>query len=185
MIILHDSIRTTSGPGEYRVDLNRDGSDDVYIQATNTFWQTWQESFYYAKALHAGTKIHVVQGMQPMCEDLVLLGTLMVPHTHNCDGGPTQVRTDSFYYVPNLKFEELATTSVQTIAGDTMLIEKSHIANPMPAPIVVPFTSFVHGYFFSTESGYMLFSVNGKRFALLMRKKGLPYLYFDEIRQID
>jgi hypothetical protein len=186
VVVLHDSIKATSWPAECQLDLDRDGSEDIFVSAKEVYWQNWQSSFYLVKALNAETKVHVITGQQAMCEDSVLLGGIKHAMVHNCDGGPSVVRIDSFTYTPNLSLQELSTTSVQTIVGDTMLIEESYISNPMPPapPFPVTYTSYVHGFFAKSSSGYLLFSIKGKRFALFIRKK-IPYIYFEEIRRID
>ncbi|HEX6333990.1 MAG TPA: hypothetical protein VFZ78_07170 [Flavisolibacter sp.] len=132
---------------------------------------------YAAVALHPGTRIHATIQYQPICRDTTFNPNGIYVDTHSCPGGPNQIRVDTFIATPNLMYSELSSTTVNTFPGDSfMVFKRTFVWGSMPIGLYFYNTELFHGFFMNATAGYLLFMVNGKRFAALLSRPALPFI---------
>jgi hypothetical protein len=165
----------------YFIDLDKDNTNDVAIQWTNsplqeniTTYKTWP--------LHSGLKIHVITQHAPICMDTTYYQTLYTTLEKNCTSS-TPIRIDTFIATPNLSLELLSNTNVTTTANDSFLIYKNIYNISMPSPGAKS-SDLHYGFFHNTNTGNLLFMLNGKRIGLSINKFPAP-LHFDNIIYVD
>ncbi len=179
--VQYDSI-ITNYVKTYFIDLNNDDTKDIAIQWTNeplaenvTIYKTWK--------LHQGAEIHTTQQTQPVCKDTSYLPQFWITTEKNCQDSTDPIRIDSFFATPNLAATNLENTDISASIGDTALIYKKITTTTMPSPSANTL-DLEYGFFSHTNSGHLIFKLNGKRIALEISNQPLP-VSFIKLKQID
>jgi hypothetical protein len=159
----------------YRLDVNEDGNPDIKLGFGEIPLGT-NVTYYYAVALHSQTKVHTLNYKTAICRDT--LGTVPWQSIieHNCNGGATQIRVDSFYAAPNLDSTQLYNTTVKSVPYDSVLIHSASFKWYMPTSPYTYEEEIVHGFFTNAITGFLLFEVNQKRYGVrLNRMLSMPF----------
>lgn len=164
---LYDSIKLPFAAA-YNVDIDADGTKDLRL-GWNTAPGPTAITIFYVKRLRTELSIHALLQTWPVCSDSLTSSGFTNVNTHNCTGGAHQIRIDSVVGPPNLSFSSLAATSVITFPGDSLVMHRTVQSFDMPSPLYQ--TQLIdEGFFSASSSGYLLCGLNGKRYALFIRK---------------
>ena len=176
-------MKVVNSQSIFSIDLNRDSTRDINFRWDNASFHLYGYSNFFVHPLHSNVKVHVIQSTQPICRDSFFYNNAYwIYKLHSCTGGSSQIRIDTFLATPNLSRDALAGTQINQLPGDTFLVHKSWSSTRYDP--LAPSEYYSYGFFTNSNSGYMLFSVNSKRYALLLRlQRG--YLYFDELLNLD
>lgn len=180
-VLLNDTVNFRMG-NTYQLDVDADGIKDLNISGQYQYGTNFTDCFFFADPLHAGTIIHSLNGTQPICKDSTLTGPYPGNATYNCSGGPKQIRIDSFIYTPGFPKTEIPGAIISNLSAGNILIYELH-GRYMPGPGQM---NISYGNFFDppARTGWMLISVKGKRYGLLIKNAG-PDLYFQELLKLD
>lgn len=151
----------------YRLDVNGDKVPDVKLGWREQPFQL-NIKFSYVVALHAKAKIHATQQSIWICRDTSGPVGMQYVLTHNCTGSPNQVRVDTFMATPNLDSVYLYSTAISS-AADSVVVYKKTFLWYMPFSPFYNGEEIYYGFFLNTQSGFLLFSVDGKRYALKLK----------------
>ena len=179
--LVYDSL-VSQNHSFYRLDVNADHIPDLKLE-----W--WQQPFQlnvktsYAVALHGQVKIHSTQQSVPICRDTTGTAPWQIVNTYNCTGGPNQFRTDSYVATPNLDSASVYTTIVNDLADSVMIYRQTWLWD-MPHTPYTYSEEIKYGFFMNAQSGFLLFKLNEKRYALKL-SGGAYMLRIENLVQID
>ena len=121
------------------------------------------------------TKIHVTLQTVAVCRDTLYSPPGQYINTYNCDGTGTQIRIDSFFATPNLDSIDLYNTAINTNADSVLIYRKTFLWDDPFSPYWYG-EEIRHGFFVNANSGFLLFKVNEKKYALKINMGKPPFI---------
>ena len=170
--------------GHYLLDINADKIPDLKLG-----WYKFLDPagpgnysirYSYITTLHNQVSIHATQQFAPICKDTSSPDGWLVTDIYNCKGGPKHFRTDTFVATPNLDSLSLMSTPVNKISDSVLVYMESGYWQSYT------YSEFIkHGFFLNASSGFLLFKLGQKRYALRL-KQGTTYRpLIENLVQID
>ena len=182
--IFYDSSFTKYYGGYYRLDINADKIPDLkfgwYGFTDPAGITNWGEETSYIVALHNQVSIHATQQSVTVCKDTSSPDGWLYTEIYNCTGGPKYLRTDTFVATPNLDSLSLMSTSFNKMSDSVIIYRRKYHWESYSYD-----ESVKHGFFLNASSGFLLFKLGQKRYALRLKQRDNYLPLIENLVQID